>query len=100
MIQKNVEKRVKTIISEKLGTSLDKISLDSRIRHDLGADSLDIVELLMGFEEEFHIIIDDKEAEKIVTVQCAITFIQNWRESKKENEKRKSETESTRSSAT
>lgn len=100
MIQKNVEKRVKEIIVKKLGTSLDKISLESRLRHDLGADSLDVVELLMGFEEEFGIAIEDKEAEKIVTVQCAITFIHNFHESKKENEKRKSETESTSSSAT
>ena len=100
MIQKNVEKRVKEIIAKNLDTPLDKISLESRIEQDLGADSLDRVELVMSFEEEFGIAIEDKEAETIGTVKDAIDFIQNSHGLKKENEKRKSEAESTSSSAT
>lgn len=100
MIKKNIEKKVKETIVKTLSVPLDKISVESRIEQDLGADSLDIVELVMALEEEFGIAIEDKEAEKIGTVQDIINFLQNSHGSKKESEKRKSEDESTSSSAT
>ena len=100
MVQKNVEKKVKEIIAKHLDTPLNNISDESNIGSDLGADSLDRVELVMGFEEAFGIEISDESAEKIETVQDAISFIQNYDESKKENGKSKPEKQSTSSSAT
>ena len=71
----SIEDRVKKIVSDQLGTSLDEIQSDSSFVDDLGADSLDTVELVMALEEEFETEIPDEEAEKITTVQLAINYI-------------------------
>ena len=73
----SVEDRVKKIVSDQLGKSTDEIESDSSFVDDLGADSLDTVELVMGLEEEFDTEIPDEEAEKITTVQQAIDYINN-----------------------
>jgi acyl carrier protein len=67
--------RVKRIVVEHLGVEEDKVSEGASFIDDLGADSLDTVELVMAFEEEFGIEIPDDAAEKIATVKDAITFI-------------------------
>jgi acyl carrier protein len=67
--------RVKRIVVEHLGVEEDKVSAGASFIDDLGADSLDTVELVMAFEEEFGIEIPDDAAEKIATVKDAITFI-------------------------
>ncbi|QFQ32177.1 acyl carrier protein [Buchnera aphidicola] len=74
---KNIEKKIKTIISKKLDIKTDNITKNSSFLEDLGADSLDIVELIMTLEEDFSIEISDNEAEKIKTVQNAVDFINN-----------------------
>ena len=73
----SVDERVKGIVAEQLGVSVDEISNDSSFIDDLGADSLDTVELVMSLEEEFDIEISDEEAENISTVQTAIDYINN-----------------------
>ncbi len=72
----DVEAEVKKIISEQLGIDEDEITPDSHFADDLEADSLDTVELVMAFEEEFDITIPDEIAEKITTVKIAIEHIQ------------------------
>ena len=67
--------RVQKIVVEHLGVEADKVTQEASFIDDLGADSLDIVELVMAFEEEFGIEIPDDAAEKIATVKDAITFI-------------------------
>jgi len=71
----NVEEKVKEIISKQLGVDSDKVTPDSSFVEDLGADSLDTVELVMAFEEAFNIEIPDEDAEKILKVQDAIDYI-------------------------
>jgi acyl carrier protein len=71
----SVEAKVKSIIAEQLGVGEDEIKPESAFIEDLGADSLDIVELVMAMEEEFEVEIPDEEAEHIKTVQDAINFI-------------------------
>ena len=71
----SVEERVKQIVVDQLGVSEDEVSGDSSFVDDLGADSLDTVELVMALEEEFSCEIPDEEAEKITTVQQAIDYI-------------------------
>ncbi|MBI5042669.1 MAG: acyl carrier protein [Nitrospirae bacterium] len=71
----NVDEKVKKIIAEQLGLSEDDVNPESSFVDDLGADSLDTVELVMAFEEEFGIEIPDEDAEKIATVQNAIDYI-------------------------
>lgn len=70
-----IAERVKKIVVEHLGVEADKVTEDASFIDDLGADSLDIVELVMAFEEEFEVEIPDDAAEKITTVEDAITFI-------------------------
>lgn len=70
----SIEKRVRKIVGEQLGVEDDKIQNDSSFTDDLGADSLDTVELVMALEEEFGIEIPDEDAEKITTVQQAIAY--------------------------
>ena len=70
-----VEERIKKIISEQLGVEEDEVVPEAKFVEDLGADSLDTVELVMALEEEFDIEIPDEEAEKIQTVAGAIDFI-------------------------
>ncbi|HEY9090606.1 acyl carrier protein [Parasphingorhabdus sp.] len=67
--------RVKKIVVEHLGVEADKVNEEAAFIDDLGADSLDIVELVMAFEEEFSVEIPDDAAEKIATVKDAIDFI-------------------------
>lgn len=67
--------KVKSIIAEQLGVPLENVKDNARFMDDLGADSLDIVELVMALEEQFDIEISDQEAEKIQTVGDAIQFI-------------------------
>ncbi|MCC7393380.1 MAG: acyl carrier protein [Sphingomonadaceae bacterium] len=67
--------RVKKIVAENLGVEPEKVTVDASFIDDLGADSLDIVELVMAFEEEFDVEIPDEAAEKISTVKDAIDFI-------------------------
>lgn len=71
----SIEERVKQIVVEQLGVSEEEVSGDSSFVDDLGADSLDTVELVMALEEEFSCEIPDEEAEKITTVQQAIDYI-------------------------
>ena len=70
-----VEERVKKIVSEQLGVKDDEIQNSASFVEDLGADSLDTVELVMALEEEFETEIPDEEAEAITTVQLAIDYI-------------------------
>jgi acyl carrier protein len=70
-----IENKVKKIVAEHLGVDEGKIASNSSFIDDLGADSLDQVELVMAFEEEFGCEIPDEEAEKIVTVQDAVKYI-------------------------
>jgi acyl carrier protein len=76
MASPSVEKRVKEIIVEQLGVSEDEVVAEASFIDDLGADSLDTVELVMALEEEFDIEIPDEDAEKIHTVQDAVNYIQ------------------------
>ncbi|MFT3835398.1 MAG: acyl carrier protein [Myxococcaceae bacterium] len=71
----NIEGKVKSIIADQLGVGEDEIKLESSFIEDLGADSLDIVELVMAMEEEFEVEIPDEEAENIKTVGDAINYI-------------------------
>jgi acyl carrier protein len=71
----NIEQKVKNIIAEQLGVGEDEIKTTSSFIEDLGADSLDIVELVMAMEEEFEVEIPDEEAENIKTVQDAVSYI-------------------------
>jgi len=72
-----IEERVKSIIVEQLGVSMDEVTIEASFIEDLGADSLDIVELIMALEEEYDIEIPDEEAEKIQTVKDVVSYIQN-----------------------
>ena len=74
----SVEERVKKIVVEQLGVKEEEVSNESSFVDDLGADSLDTVELVMALEEEFQCEIPDEEAEKITTVQQAIDYITNY----------------------
>jgi acyl carrier protein len=71
----NIEAKVKSIIADQLGVGEDEIKPESSFIEDLGADSLDIVELVMAMEEEFEVEIPDEEAENIKTVGDAINYI-------------------------
>ena len=71
----SIEEQVKSIVAEQLGVKEDEVTNDASFVDDLGADSLDTVELVMALEEEFETEIPDEEAEKITTVQQAIDYI-------------------------
>ena len=77
-----IEKRVIEIISEQMGTDKTEITRETSFINDLNADSLDTVELVMEFEDEFDMSIPDEEAEKIQTVGAAIDYIVNVAQSK------------------
>ena len=71
----NIEDRVRKIVAEQLGVKEEEVKAEASVVDDLGADSLDTVELVMALEEEFETEIPDEEAEKITTVQLAIDYI-------------------------
>jgi len=71
----SVDKKVKEIVAEQLGKDVNEITINASFIDDLGADSLDIVELVMKMEEEFGIEIPDEEAEKIKTVNDVVEYI-------------------------
>ena len=73
----NIEDKVKGIIVEQLGVDPEEVTLEATFVNDLGADSLDTVELVMALEEEFETEIPDEEAEKITTVQQAVDYIKS-----------------------
>ncbi len=71
----NIEEKVKKIIVEKLGVDESEVTTEASFQNDLGADSLDTVELIMEFEKEFDISIPDEQAENIQTVGQAVTYL-------------------------
>lgn len=73
----DVYERVKAIIVDQLGVDPTRVTLDARFREDLEADSLDLVELIMAFEEEFGGEISDEEAQKITTVGQAVAYLES-----------------------
>jgi acyl carrier protein len=75
MSDKSIEDRVKDIIVDQLGVNADHVTLEAKFIEDLGADSLDTVELVMAFEEEFEIEVPDEEAEKLQSVGDVVTYI-------------------------
>lgn len=78
----NVLERVKKIVAEQLGVKEEEIGSDASFVDDLGADSLDTVELVMAFEDEFQIEIPDEDAEQIETIQDAVNYISKHTEEK------------------
>ena len=73
----NIEERVRKLVCEQLGVKEDEVTIEASLVEDLGADSLDTVELVMALEEEFEAEIPDEDAEKITTVKEAIDYIQS-----------------------
>jgi len=71
----NTEKKIKSIIADQLGIPEEEITNDASFVEDLGADSLDIVELIMAMEEEFEIEIPDEDAEKLLNVRDAFEYV-------------------------
>lgn len=71
----DLEQKIIDIIVELLGVEREKVTMEARFREDLGADSLDLVELIMAFEEHFNQTISDEEAQKITTVGEAIEYV-------------------------
>ena len=69
--------KVKTIIVDQLGVDEDKVTMEASFREDLGADSLDLVELIMAFEKEFGGSISDEDAQKITTVADAVKYLED-----------------------
>ena len=76
MADKTIEQRVKEIIVEQLGVNADQVTAEAKFIEDLGADSLDIVELVMALEEEFGNEIPDEQAEKLLTVGDVVKYIE------------------------
>jgi len=77
MAEKTIEQRVKDIIVEQLGVNADQVTAEAKFIEDLGADSLDIVELVMALEEEFGSEIPDEKAEKLLTVGDVVKYIED-----------------------
>ena len=75
MAQNETFDKVKKIVVDRLGVTEDQVTMEASFTEDLGADSLDTVELVMAFEEEFNIEIPDEDAEKIGTVKDAVSYI-------------------------
>ncbi|MCX8091845.1 MAG: acyl carrier protein [Verrucomicrobiae bacterium] len=80
MAENSIEQRVRKIIVEQLDVKPDQVTPDAKFVEDLGADSLDIVELIMALEEEFGHEIPDEEAEKLVTVGDVVKYIEDLQE--------------------
>ena len=77
MSEKSIEEKVKDIIVEQLGVNPEQVTASAAFIGDLGADSLDTVELVMAFEEEFGIEVPDEEAEKLMTVGNVVQYIED-----------------------
>ena len=77
MAEKTIEQRIKEIIVEQLGVNADQVTPEAKFIEDLGADSLDIVELIMALEEEFGSEIPDEQAEKLLTVGDVTKYIED-----------------------
>jgi acyl carrier protein len=75
MSEKSIEDKVRDIIVDQLGVNAEQVVKEARFIEDLGADSLDTVELVMAFEEEFSIEVPDEEAEKLQTVGDVVTYV-------------------------
>lgn len=76
MSEKSIEDKVKEIIVEQLSVNADQVTPEAKFIEDLGADSLDVVELVMAFEEEFDVEVPDEEAEKLTTVNDVVKYIE------------------------
>jgi acyl carrier protein len=76
----SIESKVRDIIVEQLGVTAEQVTLEAKFIEDLGADSLDTVELVMAFEEEFGIEVPDEEAEKLMTVGNVVSYIEERQE--------------------
>ena len=79
MAEKSVEQRVREIIVEQMDVNPDQVTLDAKFIEDLGADSLDVVELVMALEEEFGSEIPDEEAEKLLNVGDVVKYVEDLR---------------------
>ena len=77
MAEQSIEDRVKEIIVEQLGVNAEQVTTAAKFIEDLGADSLDTVELVMAFEEEFNVEVPDEEAEKLQTVGDVVRYIED-----------------------
>jgi acyl carrier protein len=77
MAEKTIEEKVKDIIVEQLGVNPEQVTPQAKFIEDLGADSLDTVELVMAFEEEFNVEVPDEEAEKLQTVGDVVKYIED-----------------------
>jgi acyl carrier protein len=73
----NIQDKVRDIIVEQLGVNPEQVTLEAKFIEDLGADSLDTVELVMAFEEEFGVDVPDEEAEKLVSVADVVRFVED-----------------------
>ncbi|QJC35171.1 acyl carrier protein [Enterobacteriaceae endosymbiont of Donacia proxima] len=78
-MRNSIIKRVKKIIINKLGITEKNITMSSSFKEDLGADSLDTIEIIMALEEEFNIEILDEDAEKIINIEKAVNYIYNFK---------------------
>jgi acyl carrier protein len=76
MAEKTIEEKTREIIVEQLGVNPEQVTSNARFIEDLGADSLDTVELVMAFEEEFGVEVPDEEAEKLLTVGDVIRYVE------------------------
>ena len=77
MSEKSIDLKVKDIIVEKLSVNAEQVTPEAKFIEDLGADSLDIVELVMAFEEEFGVEVPDSDAEKLLTVGDVVKYIED-----------------------
>ncbi len=78
--EKSIEEKIRDIIVEQLGVNADQVTPDAKFIEDLGADSLDTVELVMAFEEEFGIDVPDEEAEKLQSVGDVVRYVEDHAE--------------------
>jgi acyl carrier protein len=77
MSDKSIEDKVRDIIVEQLSVNAEQVTADAKFIEDLGADSLDVVELVMAFEEEFGVEVPDEDAEKLITVSDVVKYIED-----------------------